>query len=264
MRYLAAAGVVLLALFPLSWLVISGFKAKTEVVRTPFQFFPEVWRVENYTQIAQDPEFLRTLGITFLGASLITILSLTVNSMAAYAFARLDFHFKRTLWVLVIMTMFIPHMAILLTSFLVVTRLRMLDTLAVLILPPAAAAIHIFFMRQFYLTIPTSIEDAALIDGCGRWKIFRFVFLPLSKPVFVVVGVTTFLAYWNSYVWPIMTITSRELYQVQQYLAAFRAERGSELGLLMAGSALAALPVVILFLIFQRYIVEGIKLSGIK
>jgi multiple sugar transport system permease protein len=119
-------------------------------------------------------------------------------------------------------------------------------------------------MRQYYLTIPTSIEDAALIDGCGRWKIFRYIFLPMSKPVFVVVGVMSFMAFWNSYVWPVMTITSRDLFQVQQYLATFRSEERSELGLLMAGSMLAALPVIVVFLIFQRHIVAGIKLSGIK
>jgi len=264
LRYLAASGFVLAALFPILWLAISGFKARTEVVKTPFQFFPEVWRFENYVQILQDPTFVRTIAITFAGAAAFTMLSVTVNSMAAYVFARLDFPFKRVLWVVVIMTMFIPWMAIMLTSFLVVSQLRMLDTLAVLILPPAASAAHIFLMRQYYLTIPTSLEDAALIDGCGRWRIFRHIFLPMSKPVFVVVGVMSFMFYWNSYVWPVMTITSRELYQVQQYLAAFRSERASELGLLMAGSMLAALPVIIVFLVFQRHIVAGIKLSGIK
>lgn len=263
-RYVLAILIITLTLFPLAWMAVSGFKARTEVVRTPFQFFPEVWRVENYTQILQDPEFLRTLGVTFIGAVLFASLSLTVNSMAAYVFARLDFAFKRTLWVLVIMTMFIPMMAIMLTSFLVVTELRMLDTLAVLVLPGAASAAHIFFVRQFYLGIPTSLEDAARIDGASRWKIFLHLFVPLSKPVFVVVGITSFLGFWNSFVWPVLTITSRELYQVQQYLAAFRSERTTELGLLMAGSTLAALPVIILFLIFQRFIITGVRLAGIK
>lgn len=264
LRYLVAFGVILTPLFPIAWLAISGFKAKTEVVKTPFQFFPEIWRVENYTQILQDSAFVRSITITFIGAAAFTVLSLTVNSMAAYVFARLDFPFKQTMWVVVIMTMFIPWMAIMLTSFIVVTQLRMLDTLTVLILPPAASAAHIFLMRQYYLTIPTSIEDAALIDGCGRWRIFRYIFLPMSKPVFVVVGVMSFMAYWNSYVWPVMTITSPNLFQIQQYLAAFRDSRSSELGLLMAGSMLAALPVIIVFLIFQRHIVTGIKLTGIK
>lgn len=263
-RTVVAVVIIAAALFPLAWMAIAGFKSKQEVVRTPFQFFPEVWRLENYQQILADPAFVRTLAITGFGAVLFTLLSLTVNSFAAYAFARLDFAFKRTLWVVVISTMFIPGMTILLTSFIVVTKLHMLDTLAVLILPGAAAAVHVFFIRQFYLNIPRSLEEAAMIDGCGKFGIFLRLFIPLSKPPFVVVGITSFLVFWNAYVWPVMTITSPDLYQVQQYLATFRSERSSELALLMAGSTLAAAPVIILFLIFQRQIIANIKMAGLK
>lgn len=264
LKGLVGALFLVAALFPLAWMIIAGFKAKTEVISTPFQFFPEVWKWENYVQILSDPTFLRTLGWTLLGAVLFTLLSLTVNSLAAYAFARLEFRFKRTLWVLVITTMFIPGMTILLTSFIVVTKLFMLDTLAVLVIPGAASAASVFFIRQFYLNIPSSLEEAAMIDGCGRFQIFLKLFLPLSKPPFVVMGITAFLAYWNSYVWPILTITTPEKYVLQQYLATFRSERTSELGLLMAGSTLAAAPVVILFLIFQRQIIGNIKMAGLK
>lgn len=263
-KALLAVVFIAVALFPLAWMAIAGFKSKTEVIRTPFQFFPEVWHWENYTQILSDPAFVRSLTISFAGSILFAALSLTVNSLGAYAFARLDFSFKRTLWVVVITTMFIPGMAILLTSFIVVTRLQMLDTLAVLVIPGAASAAHVFFMRQFYLNVPVALEEAALLDGASRWQIYRYIFLPMSKPVFVVVGMTSFLAFWNSYVWPIMTITSPDLFQIQQYLATFRSARSTELGLLMAGSTLAALPVIVLFLVFQRYIIGGIKISGLK
>ena len=263
-KVIAGAVFVLAALFPVAWMIIAGFKSKTEVIATPFQFFPEVWKWQNYVQILADPTFTRTMLWTFLGAVLFTVLALSVNSLAAYAFARLDFRFKRTLWVIVITTMFIPGMTILLTSFIVVTRLEMLDTLAVLVIPGAASAGMIFFIRQFYLSIPSSLEEAAMLDGCGRFRIFTHLFLPLSKPPFVVMGITAFLAYWNSYVWPILTITSPDQYVVQQYLATFRSERSTELGLLMAGSVLAAAPVIILFLIFQRQIIGNIKMAGLK
>jgi multiple sugar transport system permease protein len=266
LAYLFGLFVILLALFPLAWMAISGFKARQEVVRSPFQFFPEVWYPENYVAIMQDPAFVRALLVSFGGALLFSLLSLTVNSMAAYAFARLEFSFKRVIWVVALMTMFIPHMAILLTSYIVVTRLGMLNTLWVLVLPPAASGLHIFFIRQFYLGIPTAIEEAALVDGATRWQIFTRIFLPQSKPVFVVVGITSFLAFWNGYVWPIMTITEpgSSLTLIQPYLAIFRSERSIEYGMLLAGSTLAALPVIILFLIFQRYIISGIRISGIK
>lgn len=252
------------ALFPLLWMVLSGFKPSSEVTATPFRLLPTEWLWSNYTTIATDPDFQRAMLVTFFGAVIFTIGTLAVNSMAAYVFARLEFSFKPLLWVLAIGTMFVPSMAILLTSFVMVTRLQMLDTLTVLILPGIASAGQMFFIRQFYLSIPTALEEAAMIDGAGRWRIYTRIFLPLSQPAFVVVGVISFLAYWNAYVWPIMTITSPELFQIQQYLANFRSERAPERGLLMAGSFLAALPVILLVMIFQRRIISNIKIAGLK
>jgi multiple sugar transport system permease protein len=262
--YVLAALIVVTTMLPLAWMLISGFKGRTEVVRTPFQFFPDIWIWQNYADILQDPAFVQAMVLTFIGAVIFTLLSLVVNSLAAYVFARLDFRFKRFWWIYCITPMFIPGMAILLTSFVVVSNLGMLNTLAVLIIPGVAAAAQMFFIRQFYLNTPIAIEEAALIDGAGRWRIFWSIFLPQSQGVFVVVGVGSYLAYWNAYVWPILTIQDPGLQQIMQYLAGFRSERGNEWGLLMAGSTLAALPTIILVLIFQRYIVNGVRLAGIK
>ncbi|XID92642.1 carbohydrate ABC transporter permease [Paenibacillaceae bacterium WGS1546] len=259
-----AGAVTLLALFPLLWVAIAGFKEKSEVLATPFRFFPRQWLATNYTDILGDPTFLRSMAVTFGGAILFAALSLIVNAAAAYVFARLEFRFKRILWVYVIMTMFIPGMAILLTSFIVVDKMGMLDTLAVLVLPGIASAGHMFFIRQFYLNIPLALEEAALIDGAGRFRIFTSVFVPMSYPVFVIVGIGSYLGFWNSFIWPTMTITSPELFQIMQYLYNFRSERATELGMLMAGSALTSLPTIVLFLIFQKYIISGIKISGLK
>lgn len=256
--------VAITALFPLLWMAIAGFKGKTEVLSTPFKFLPDKWLLENYVDILKDTTFTRSMVITFIGAIIFTILSLIVNSMAAYVFARLEFRFKRIMWLYVIITMFIPGMAIMLTSFIVVTKLNMLDTMAVLILPGVASAGGMFFIRQYYLNIPIALEEAALIDGANRFKIFLHVFMPMSYPVFVIVGVGAYLGYWNSFVWPTMTITNPELFQIAQYLATFRSERSTEMGLLMAGSTMAAIPTVVLFLIFQKYLIQGIKISGLK
>jgi multiple sugar transport system permease protein len=249
---------------PLAWMVIAGFKSKSEVVRTPFQFFPEVWMVDNYTSILQDHAFVQAMTVTMIGGLIFTALSILVNSMAAYAFARLDFRGKRLWWVFCIIPLFIPAFAILLTSFVVVTNLGMLNSFAVLIIPGVASAYQMFFIRQFYLSIPLALEEAAMIDGASRWQIFVRVFLPQSLGVFVVVGVTSFLGYWNAYVWPILTIQNPDLFQIQQYLGNFRMERGTEWGLLMAGSLLSVLPLILLVLVFQRYIVNGVRISGLK
>lgn len=266
-RLIKYIGLILISvsvLFPLAWMVIAGFKGKTEVLRSPFQFFPEIWDPKNYVEIVRDPEFSRAMIITFIGAVIFTVLSIAINSMAAYALARLDFAFKRFWWVFCIMPMFIPSMAILLTSFVVVAKLGMLDTMAVLIIPGVASSVQMFFMRQFYLNMPIAIEEAALIDGCSRWQIFLKIFLPQSAAVFVVVGIGSYMAFWNAYVWPILTITNPDLTQIMQFLGNFRSDRGNEWGLLMAGSTLAALPTIMLVLFFQRYIVNGVRISGIK
>jgi multiple sugar transport system permease protein len=252
------------ALFPLAWMAMSGFKGKSEVLRSPFQFFPDVWNLQNYRDILADPPFVRAMTVTFLGAVIFTVASLAVNGMAAYAFARLDFRLKGLWWVFCITPMFVPQMAILLTSFVVVTKLGMLDTMAVLIIPGIAASAQMFFLRQFYLGIPVSVEEAALIDGASRWQIFLRIFLPQSQGPFVVVGMTSFLAYWNAYVWPVLVISNPDLTQIMQYIGNFRSDRGNEWGMLMAGSTLAALPTIILVLIFQRYIVNGVRISGMK
>ncbi len=262
--YVLVALIAVSSLLPLAWMAIAGFKGRTEVLRTPFQFLPEVWRIENYAQILADSEFTRAMTVTFVGAVIFTVLSLAVNASAAYAFARLDFRFKRYLWAFCIVPLFIPGFAILLTSFVVVSGLGMLDTMAVLVIPGVASAFQMFFIRQFYLSIPVALEEAAMIDGASRWKIFTTIFLPQSRAPFVVVGVASFLAFWNAYVWPILTIQNPELFQIQQYLGNFRSERGNEWGLLMAGSFLSALPLITLVLIFQRYIVNGVRISGLK
>jgi len=251
-------------LFPLAWMVICAFKSKTEVLRSPFQFLPDVWRWRNYVDVFSDPAFRTALAMTFMGALLFTLGSLVVNSMAAYAFARLDFPLKRLWWVVCITPMFVPSMAILLTSFTVVAKLGILNTLAVLVIPGIASAAQMFFMRQFFLGMPMAVEEAAMIDGCSRWQIFYRIFVPNAGAVFVLVGMLSFMAYWNAYIWPILTITNPTLQQIMQYLGAFRSSRGTEWGLLMAGSTMAALPAIVLLLIFQRYIVAGVRISGIK
>ena len=257
--------IALSVLFPLAWMVISGFKGQNEVLRDPFQFFPEVWRVSNYVDILRDPSFLSAITVSFAGALIFTALGLAINGMAAYAFARLEFTGKRFWWIYCIIPMFVPSMAILLTSFQVVTALGMLNTWAVLIIPGAASAAQMFFLRQFYLNFPVAVEEAALIDGASRWQIFYRVFLPQSIAPFVVMGMTAYLAYWNAYVWPILTIDSSSgLTQIQQFLGGFRQARGNEWGLLMAGSSIAALPTIILVLVFQRYIVNGVRIAGMK
>jgi multiple sugar transport system permease protein len=178
-------------------MAISGFKSQTEVLISPFQYFPDVWMFSNYVEILNDPTFIRAMITTFVGATIFTLLSLTLSTLAAYAFARLEFRGKQFWWIFCIIPLFVPYMAILLTSFVVVAKLGILDTYAVLILPGAAQAFSLFFLRQYYLAIPLATEEAALIDGASRWQIFRYIFFPQSAGPLTVMGFATFLMYFS-------------------------------------------------------------------
>jgi multiple sugar transport system permease protein len=201
---------------------------------------------------------------TFIVSATATLMSLAMNSMAAYAFARLEFRLKRLLWAATVVTMYIPGITILLTSFILVRNLGLLDTMAVLILPGAANAYSIFFFRQFFLNLPLSLEEAALIDGANRFRIFTRIYLPNALSPLVIVGVSTFLGYWNSFIWPTMTVTKISNLQVMQVIRSYSSMYSTRYGTVMAGSSLAALVPIVLFLLFQRRIVKGILLTGIK
>lgn len=255
------------ALFPLVWMAISSFKNSKEILKAnPLRFFPTVWTVENYQKLFEDTTypFLPALGNTAFVAVTAALLSITINSMAGYAFARLNFVGKTWLWRMTILAMYIPGITILVTSFIVVTRMGMLDSYAVLIFPGLAGAYSIFFFRQFFLNMPMAVEEAALIDGASRFRIFWNIFIPNAKSPYVIMGTGAFLGYWNSFLWPAMTVTSNQYMQVMQVIRSYNNMYANKYGIVLAGSLLAALPPIICFLCFQRYIVKGLMISGIK
>ena len=263
-------GVVTLAvavttLFPLFWMFISSFKKNADIIALPLRFWPTVWTTESYELILFSKNFdigssLLTLALTVL----FTVLTLTINSIAAYGFARLEFPGKNVLWALVMVTMFIPGISTLVTSYTIVAKMGMVNTIWVLIIPGLAGSGMIFFIRQFYLNFPLSLEEAALVDGSTPMKNFIYIFLPASGPVFVIQGVGAFLGFWNNYLWPAITISDEQLYPIMLTLQFFKAQRAMKDGAVLAGSVITSLPPIILFLIFQRHIIEGIKMSGLK
>lgn len=259
--------VTLISIFPLLWMILSSFKAGKEVLKAnPLRFFPTVWITENFQTLFTDTTypFLRAMFSSTFVSVTAAFLSITINSMAAYAYARLNFTFKKFLWRLTIFTMYIPGITILITSFVVVNSLGMLDSYWVLILPGLASAYSVFFFRQFFLNMPMATEEAALIDGASRFRIFLSIFIPNAKSPYVIMGTGAFLGYWNSFLWPAMTVTSSQYLQVMQVIRSYNNMYSNSYGVVLAGSALAALPPIIVFLCFQRYIVKGLMISGIK
>lgn len=258
--------VIILCVFPLVWMVVSSFKLDREVWAYPFKFFPNRWIKNNYVTLftTKRVDFVASLGSTGFVALTHVALTLIIETMAAYAYARLDFRFKKLFWRVTLFTMFIPGIAILLTSFVVVKQLGMLDSLWVLIIPSLAGAGGIFFYRQFFLNIPMSMEEAALVDGASRLRIYWSVFLPNAKSPMVLLGTGCFIGCWNSFIWPSLTISTVSKYQVMQVIRSFRNQYMESYGVVMAASVLGAIPPLIVFLIFQKYIIKGMLISGIK
>lgn len=277
-NYLIAAVIGLIiaciALFPLFWMAISGFKSASEVLSIPFRFFPKKFNFENYTSLLKGTidttifprgaSFIRSMGLTFLVSSIAVIGSITINSMAGYVFARLEFPCKKILWMICLIPWFVPGISTYITSFTVVSKLGMIDKLSVLILPGLAHSYSVFYYRQYYLGIPNELEEAAKVDGAGIFKIYQRIFLPMSKTPFTIMGISVFLGFWSSFLWPVLTVNNPKLYQINQLISYFKSSYNQNVQYVLAASTIAALPTIILFLLFQKQIMQGIKISGIK
>jgi multiple sugar transport system permease protein len=267
LAYTISTLISLTCLFPLVWMIFASFKKKAEVLATPLRILPEEWQMGNFRVVIQNPQrpLLDAMFMTFLVAASAVVLSLLINMMAAYVFARMEIYGKKLIWSYCITTMYVPGITILITSFLVVHKLQMLNTFWVLLIPGLAGGYAIFFFRQFFLNLPNSLEDAARIDGCGRFGIFWRIFIPMSTTPMVVQGAGVFLGYWNSFLWPSITITNNKtLYQIMPVIRSMQTDYGAEYGRIMAATCLAVIPPILLFVIFQKYIVKGVYLSGLK
>jgi multiple sugar transport system permease protein len=256
-------------LFPIIWMIPAAFKGRREIWQLPNTWWPATFTWDNFVKVLTSDlngyNFLSSLGYTLLVSVISVVLSLFVNMLAAYTFATMNFRFKNGLWWYFLITMFIPGITILLTSVRVVNILHMTDTIWVLIIPGVVSAYNIFFFRQFFYGIPVSLEEAATIDGCSRWKIFYKVFLPMSSTPMVIIGVTTFMGYWNSFIWPSLTIVNNsKLAQVMQVIRILNSNYSSNYGIVIAATLMAIAIPIILFSIFQKKIIAGIAISGLK
>ena len=268
-KNLLALLVVAAILFPIVWMLPAAFKDRTELFAIPNQFLPEEWSLDNFEKVftltLNGYNFTSSLLATFAVATIATALSLLINMMAGYVFARMEFPMKNVIWWSVLITMFIPGITILLTSIRVVNILKMVDTLFVLIIPGVVSAYNIFYFRQFFLAIPKSLEDAALLDGLGHFGTFWHIFRPMSTTPMIVIGISVFMGYWNSFMWPTLTVSDHaQIAQVTQIIRVLSDAYAGNYGVVVAASLISiAIPLVI-YLIFQKKILEGIATTGLK
>lgn len=252
---------------PLLWMLVTSFKTKTEATRIPPTLLPSEGSTRGYETIlgvdSQAPVLTWFLN-SLLAASTHTVLVLVVASAAAYPLARMDFPGKRLIFGLIISTLLVPGFVLLIPNYIIVDTLGWIDTLWALIVPSAASAFGVFFLRQFFLSLPADLEEAALLDGANHFQIFFRILLPLSKPALATLAVLSFLTNWNDFLWPIYVIFSPENMTLPPGLATLQGAYQIDYPVLMAGALIASVPVLVLFIFTQRYVIEGVSRSGLK
>ena len=252
---------------PLVWMISTSFKPNPETTQMPPSWIPRAFSTEGYGTIfnttSQTP-VLRWFMNSMIAAAGHTIIVLVTASMAAYALARMHFPGKKIIFALIIATLFIPNFVFLIGNYLIVDAFGWLDTIFAVMVPGAAGAFGVFFMRQFFLSLPRELEEAALIDGANRFQIFYRIILPLSKPALATLAVLSFLTNWNDFLWPVYVLFNPESQTIPPGLFLLQGSYNTNYAVIMAGGVIASLPVLILFFVAQRYIIEGVSRSGLK
>jgi multiple sugar transport system permease protein len=260
--FFALAVISLLTVFPLLWMVSSAFKTGTDVYNV--SPIPRNPTLANFEYVFTQVPFLRYMLNSLFVSATVTIVALLFHSMAAYALARLRFPGRELIFRLIFSTLLVSLPVILVPLFVLVRAMGMLNSYAGLIVPAIFNAFGIFLLRQFYLGIPHELEEAAILDGAGYWRVYSNIILPLSRPIMAALAVFFFLANWNSFLWPLTVTSDPDLWVVQTGIASFQQQYASAQNYIMAASTVVALPTMLLFFIFQRQLVESIKTSGFK
>ncbi len=276
--YIALGLTALSMLIPFLWMLFTSFKPQQEIFKMPPIVFTTHYTLVHYAKALTQGNFLLYFKNSMVVSVWTTVLTVIVTSLAGYAFARLKWRGREFLFMIVLAVMMLPGLIALIPTFLIVKATPFaggnnwlgvggngwLDSFPGLIIPAVGGGFYVFLLRQFFLTLPTELEDAGRIDGCGEFGIFWQIMLPLCKPVLAVVALFSFQSSWNDFLWPLVIVQSDRLRTIQLGLTLFRSQHTIDWGVLMAGTAIATLPTVILVLSFQRYFVQGIALTGIK
>lgn len=265
MLYIVLGGLALTIVLPLVWMLITSFKTDADAVRNPYGW-PNPFSLDAYTSLltsGEQPIFL-WLWNSFAAASIQTVLILVTASMGAYALARMDFAGKKVVFGVIIATLLVPPVVFLIPNYLIVQNLGWLDTILAITVPGAAGAFGIFFLRQFFVALPVEIEEAARIDGAGEFRIFAQVVLPLARPALATLAVLSFLNNWNDFLWPVYVLLSPENMTLQPGLSMLQGAYRTHFAIVMAGAVIASVPVLILFGVAQKQIVESVAGAAVK
>jgi multiple sugar transport system permease protein len=260
--YVVSSALAFMTVAPLFYMVSMSLKQGNEVFGT--NLVPHHPTLGNFVYVFTQVDFIRYLLNTFFVSAVVTVIALIFHSMAGYALARLRFPGRDAIFLAMFSTFLISQPVIIVPLFILARTLHLLDSYAGLIVPSIFNAFGIFLLRQFYLGVPREIEEAALIDGASYFRIWRSIILPLSRPIMSALAILFFLANWNSFLWPLTIISNQDLWMVQVAIANFHQQYNGSWNYIMAASTVVALPTIVMFVIFQKRIVESIKTSGVK
>jgi len=249
--------------FPFIWMVFASVKPRSESVAYPPALLPQEPTFEYFQQLFVELDFGRYL-VNTLAIVIISMAGLLLMAAAGYGFAKFRFRGRDALFFLVLVTMMIPVQVTMIPTYLILNGMKLTNTLVGIALPTLVSGFSIFLFRQFMATIPTEVIEAARIDGAGEWRIFFRIILPMSRPILAVQVVLTFIAGWNSFLWPLIIANDQRLYTLSVGVSLLNQQIATNPSLQMAASTLMVVPILIVFIVFQRYIVQGFALSGLK
>jgi len=252
---------------PFLYMISVSMMEPYTVRQIPPKFLPAdplQWGPHNYERVFTKFDFTRVLFNTLVVTVGVTVFNVFFDTLAGYVFAKMEFPFRRVLFMLILATLMIPEQVTVVPLYVIVSELGLLNTHLGMALPFAASAFGIFLMKQFMETIPSTLEKAAMVDGCTRFEVFYKIVIPMSKPAMATLAIFTFIGTWNAFLWPLLVASDSSMYMLEVALAQFQGRFEQDIAALMTGTAIASLPVIALFVALQKYYVQGIKLSGVK
>jgi len=266
LQYTVLTILTILFVSPLIWMAVTSFKTQADAIDPTPQWIPAHPTVSAYDTMfgSADTPVLRWFLNSVLAAAGQAVLVVATAALAAYALARMDFAGKRLIFSTIVATLFVPAVILIIPNYIIVSKFAWLDSLTAVIVPGAASAFGVFFLRQFFLSLPSELEEAAYVDGAGPFRIFWSVVLPLSKPALATLALLAFLTNWNDFLWPLYVLFSAQQQTLPAGLATLQNANAVRYDLLMAGAMIAAVPVLLLYLAAQRFVIEGVSRSGLK
>ncbi len=249
-------------MIPFFWMVLSSFKPLAEVEN--LNPIPSIWRSENYGDVFRQIPFARYYFNSIFVAAWVTLLQCLTSALAAYAFSRLRWRGRDAIFKLYLATIMIPGIVTMIPNYTIMAKLHLLDSYLGLIVPAAFSAFGTFLLRQFMLTIPASLDEAASIDGASHWRVFWDIIMPLSRPGLITLAIFTFMGNYGSFFWPLVMVQSQHLRTLPVGMLFFDGAYARQTNLIMAASVMNVIPLIILFVVSQKFIVKGIQLGGVK